>query len=68
MPKPGYMCITLKTEIVKLLKNRAKVEKMGLNELLLHLLRVEQSCHGGVRGFKSRPPHLPRSLRCLKLR
>ena len=57
MPKPGYMCITLKTEIVKLLKNRAKVEKMGLNELLLHLLRVEQSCHGGVRGFESRPPH-----------
>jgi len=38
MPKPGYTCITLKTEVVRLLKTRARMEKMGLNELLLRLL------------------------------
>ena len=38
MPKPGYTCVTLKTEVVRLLKIRAREEGLGLNELLLRLL------------------------------
>ena len=41
MPKPGYACITLKADVVKLLKQRAEEEGLGLDELLLKLLEKD---------------------------
>ena len=42
MPKPGYASITLRKEVVKLLKQRAEEERLGLNELLLKLLEKDR--------------------------
>ena len=42
MPKPGYACITLKEEVVRLLKQRAGEEGLGLNEFISKLL--EKDC------------------------
>jgi len=44
MPKPGYACITLKADVVKLLKQRAE-EELGLDELLLKLLEKDCPIH-----------------------
>jgi hypothetical protein len=39
MPKPGYASITLKADVARLLKTEAEKRRLGLNELLLKLLK-----------------------------
>ena len=41
MSKPGYACIILKAGMVQLLRKRARESGMGLNRLILQLLREE---------------------------
>ncbi|MEM1569559.1 MAG: hypothetical protein QXG56_02435 [Candidatus Bathyarchaeia archaeon] len=67
MPKPGYTSITLKSEVVRLLKLRAREKGLGVNELLIYLLELGRSCHGGVRGFESRPPHIQHPVSIITL-
>gem|GEM_PF-3243049 len=42
MPKPGYISITLKQDVAKLLKAKAESESIGINELLFKLLSEDR--------------------------
>jgi hypothetical protein len=62
MPKPGYACITLKAGVVQLLRKRAREYGMGLNRLILQLLR-EEDCPGTVPSMKKNSLNLGFFLR-----
>ena len=62
MPKPGYTCITLKTEVARLLKEYARERGLGLNKLILQLLR-EEDCPGTVPSMMEKQPQFKLLLR-----
>ena len=73
MPKKGYTGITLKTEIAKLLRQKAKKSGLTINQYLLWLLNQKEAqiksllslWPVGPRGFKSRTPRQTVCLRKL---
>ena len=55
MPKRGYVSLTVRAEVAELVRRAAREHGLGVGELIK--LAVHTYCHGGVRGFESRPPH-----------
>ena len=41
MPKPGYVALTLKSEVARILRLKASQRGMGINQYLLWLMKTE---------------------------